>query len=347
MKYRNLGNTDLKVSQICLGSLTFGQQNNEWESHEQLDYAVAAGINFFDTAELYPAPHRTETYGESERIIGNWLASRKERDRKIIATKIAGPRKPADHIRNGQSHFSQKNIEEAVNGSLKRLQTDYIDLYQLHWPDRKTNGFGRLGYLHEPGEEDIPIEEILENLAPLKKSGKVRHFGLCNETPWGTMKFLHLAEKMRLPRIVSIQNSYNLLDRVLDIGLAEIIQREEIGFLAYSPLAFGVLSGKYLHGEKPPNSKLTLWEKQFSRYRKKNSEVATEAYVELAQSHQINPAQMALAFVSSLPFLTSMIIGATTMAQLKTNISSVNVILPAEVKEGIETIHKQFPNPCP
>jgi len=312
-----------------------------------LDYAVDAGINFFDTAELYPAPHKPETYGESERIIGNWLASRKGRDQKILATKVVGPGKPATHIRNGQTHFTSKDIEEALNGSLKRLKTDYIDLYQLHWPDRKTNGFGKLGFTYDLNEYATPIKETLESLSSIQKSGKIRHFGICNETSWGTMEFLHQADKAGFPRIASIQNSYNLLDRTFEIGLSEIVYREKISLLAYSPLAFGVLSGKYLNGNKPSNSKLTFWERQFSRYRKENSEVATEAYVNLAQSYQIGPAQMALAFVGSRPFVTSMIIGATTIGQLKENISTINITLPSEMKEGIEAIHRQFPNPCP
>lgn len=347
MEYRKLGKTDLKVSQICLGSLTFGRQNDEQQSHQQLDYAVDMGINFFDTAELYPAPHEAETYGESERIIGRWLTSRKNRDKVIIATKIAGPGKPALHIRGGKSHFTQKNIEEAVNDSLERLQTEYIDLYQLHWPDRATNSFGRLGYVYQPDEDNVSIEETLESLNDIQKTGKVRHFGLCNETPWAVMRFLHHAEKAGLVRMVSIQTAYNLLDRTFEIGLAEIVHREEISMLAYSPLAFGVLSGKYLKGKMPLDGKLTLWGKHFSRYRKKNSEEATEAYVELAESYQVDPAQMAMAFVNSRPFVTSMIIGATKMAQLQANIASVNVALSANVLEGIDAIHKQFPNPCP
>lgn len=347
MEYRKLGDTDLQVSQLCLGSLTFGKQTDEKESFRQMDYAVDMGINLFDTAEIYPAPHELGTYGESERIIGHWLSSRKNRNKQMLATKIAGTGKPTGYVRKGESHFTKKIIEEAANSSLRRLRVEYIDLYQLHWPDRNTSGFGRLGYLHKPDEKSTPVEETLEALAALQRSGKIRYFGLCNETPWGVMRFLHCAEKLRLGRIASIQNAYNLLDRTFEIGLAEISHREKVSLLAYSPLAFGVLSGKYLCGERPLDAKLTLWERQFSRYRKKNSEEATKAYTELALAHKVNPAQMALAFVNTRPFVTSTIIGATTMAQLEANIASINIKLPIAVQEAIEEVHKQFPNPCP
>lgn len=346
MKYRTLGHTDIEVSQICLGTMTWGEQNTEAEAFEQLDVAIRAGVNFIDTAELYPVPPIEETYTLTEQYLGNWLKQRGNRDDLIIATKVAGRSDWLPHIRNGQSCFDKKNIEEALEGSLKRLQTDYIDLYQLHWPDRNTNFFGELGYELKEDEVTIPIEETLNILAELVSAGKIRYIGLSNETPWGVMEFLRLADQFHLPRIVSIQNPYNLLNRSFEIGLAEIAHRESCGLLAYSPLGFGVLSGKYLGEDKPTNARITLFER-FTRYNNPEAVFATQAYVDLAHEHGLNPAQMALAYVNSRPFVTSNIIGATTMEQLESNLASVNIELANEVVDGINAIHKRQPNPAP
>ncbi|GAA0575559.1 NADP(H)-dependent aldo-keto reductase [Halomonas salifodinae] len=343
MQTRPLGDTGIDVSRLCLGTMTFGEQNSEAEAHEQLDRAVAFGINFIDTAEMYPVPPRAETQGRTEAYIGNWLKARGSRDDVIIASKIAGP--GMDYLRGG-SRLTREQIHQAVETSLQRLQTDYIDLYQLHWPDRYTNFFGRLGY--EPKEEEIStsLEESLSALKELVESGKVRAIGLSNETPWGLMQSLRLAERLGLPRVASIQNPYNLLNRTFEIGLAEIAHREEVGLLAYSPLAFGVLSGKYLDGHWPPKARLTLYER-FQRYNSESAAEATRAYVEIAREHGLDPAQMALAFVNSRPFLTSNIIGATTMEQLESNLASESLKLEPAVLEAIEAVHRQLPNPCP
>jgi len=346
MEYRHLGRTDIKVSAICLGTMTFGEQNSEAEAHEQLDYAVAEGVNFIDTAEMYPVPPGAETYGRTEEYIGTWLNKRGNRDQVILASKVAGPARDLSYLRHGQARLDRPNIEAALDGSLKRLQTDYIDLYQLHWPDRPTNFFGQLGYQHQAGADGVPIEETLRVLADLVQSGKVRHVGLSNETPWGAMEFLRLAEQCGLPRVVSIQNPYSLLNRSFEIGLAEVAHREDCGLLAYSPLGFGVLSGKYLNGQRPADGRITLFER-FSRYSNPQVEAATQAYVDLAHRHGLDPAQMALAYVTSRPFLTSNIIGATTQAQLHSNLASVELKLDEEVLMGIEAIHQQHPNPAP
>jgi len=346
MEYRELGNTGIDVSVICLGTMTYGEQNTEAEAFEQMDYALSAGINFFDTAELYAIPARAETYGRTEEIIGNWLHARKNRDKIILASKIAGPGEGwVDHIRGGKTRYSRAHIESALNGSLQRLKTDYLDLYQLHWPERKTNFFGRLGY--DPKADSFtPIEETLGVLADLVQVGKIRHIGLSNETPWGVMQFLMAADKLGLPRIVSIQNPYNLLNRSYEVGLAEISWREQCGLLAYSPLGFGVLSGKYLHGASPAGARLTLYP-DYTRYSSPQALSATEKYVELAKAHDLHPTQMALAYVNSRHFLTSTIIGATSMEQLKINIGSIEVHLADETLDEIEAIHTQLPNPSP
>lgn len=346
MKYRPLGNTDIQVSVICLGTMTWGEQNTQAEAFQQLDYALDQGVNFIDTAELYPVPPKAETYAQTEVIIGNWIKERNNRDKFILASKIAARSDWLSHIRNGQAVLDYKNIETALNQSLQRLQTDYLDLYQLHWPDRSTNFFGQLGYQHVADKTSVPIEETLQALAEFVKQGKIRHIGLSNETPWGTMKFLQLAESLNLPRVVSVQNPYSLLNRTYEIGLAEISIREEAGLLAYSPLGFGVLSGKYLNNQHPENARLTLFER-FSRYTNENGIKATEAYVNIAKQHGLDPAQMALAYVNSRDFLTSNIIGATTMEQLKTNIDSINLSLADEVLVEIEKVHENNPNPCP
>ncbi len=347
MEYRRLGRTDIQVSVIALGTMTWGEQNTESEAYAQLDYAVEHGVNFIDTAELYAIPPRAETYGLTEAIIGNWLEKRRGRNRLVLATKVVG--RGGDwiaHIRGGETRLDRHNIVKALDGSLKRLKTDYIDLYQLHWPDRRTNYFGQLGYTHDGEDKPIPIIETLSILADQVKAGKVRHIGLSNETPWGVMKFAQLSEAMGLPRVVSVQNPYSLLNRTFEVGLAEVAHRESIGLLAYSPLGFGVLSGKYLDDSAAPNARLKLYP-HYDRYSNERAVAATRAYVELAREHGLNPAQMALAYVNRRPFLTANIIGATTMGQLARNIESATVELPDEVLAGIEAIHARYPNPSP
>ncbi len=346
MQYRQLGRSDINVSVICLGTMTWGEQNTEADAHEQLDYAVANGVNFIDTAELYAIPPKEETYGETERCIGTWFNRRKNRNDLILATKVVGRSDWLPYIRDGNACLDRKNIEAALNKSLKRLQTDYIDLYQLHWPDRNTNFFGKLGFEDDPGDVSVPIEETLDAMSRIIKSGKVRYFGLSNETPWGTMSFIKIADEKSYPRPVSIQNPYSLLNRTFEIGLSEISHRENIGLLAYSPLGFGVLSGKYLNNARPANARLTLFDR-FDRYSNLQAVRATEAYVNIARQNELDPAQMALAYVNSRPFLTSNIIGATTLAQLKTNIDSVNIHLDDRVIEQIESVHTAIPNPSP
>lgn len=347
MKYRKLGLTEIEVSELCLGTMTWGEQNTQAEAFTQLDTAIAAGINFIDCAELYPVPPRPETQGSTETILGNWLKRRGQRDDLIIATKVVGRNNWNPPIRPGPPDcLDRPNIEAALNASLKRLQTDYVDLYQLHWPDRKTNYFGRLGFVYYPDEVAVPIEETLCVLADQVAAGKVRYIGVSNETPWGLTEFLRLAKELNLPRVASIQNPYNLLNRSFEIGLAEIAHRENCGLLAYSPLAFGVLSGKYLGGVRPPGARLTLFDR-FTRYDSLEAKAATAAYVALAREHGLDPAQMALAYVSSRAFVTSNIIGARTMEQLHTNLASIDMVLSAEVIEGIEAIHRQQPNPAP
>ncbi|TFH88271.1 NADP(H)-dependent aldo-keto reductase [Billgrantia azerbaijanica] len=343
MQTRPLGSTGIEVSRLCLGTMTFGEQNSEAEAHEQLDRAVAFGINFIDTAEMYPVPPRAETQGRTEAYIGSWLKARASRDDVIIASKVTGP--GLDHIRGGP-RLTREQIHRAIDASLTRLQTDYLDLYQLHWPDRRTNFFGRLGYEHDEEEDATPLEESLSALKELVDAGKVRAIGLSNETPWGVMRCLQLAESLGLPRVASVQNPYNLLNRSFEVGLAEIAHREEVGLLAYSPLAFGVLSGKYLDGARPANARLTLFER-FQRYTNPQAEEATRAYVAIAREHDLDPAQMALAFVNSRPFLTSNIIGATTMEQLESNLESEFLKLDEAVLEAIEAVHSRYSNPCP
>ena len=342
-----LGNTSIEVSKICLGTMTWGEQNNETDAHQQLDYALERGVNFIDTAEMYPVPPRAETYTKTETIIGHWSKLKTNRDQIILATKIAGPSSGMTHVREGLTQFKRKHLVEAFENSLKRLQTDYIDLYQLHWPERQTNFFGQLSYHHITKNEDItPFHETLEVLSEFIKAGKLRAIGLSNETPWGAMKFLEAADKHALPRMVSIQNPYSLLNRTFEIGLSEIALREHLGLLAYSPLGFGVLTGKYLNNQKPSKARITLFER-FSRYTNVNGKKATQKYVELAQSLGISPAQMALSFVNSRPFVTSNIIGATSMDQLKENIDSIELKLGQEILQEIDSIHQDIPNPCP
>ncbi len=346
MKYTNLPNTDIEVSKICLGTMTWGRQNTEEEGHQQMDYALDQGVNFFDTAELYPIPATKERYADTERIIGNWFKKSGNRDKIVLASKIVGKSEMAKFIR--PTGINRESITDAVEGSLKRLQTDYIDLYQLHWPDRSTNYFGKRGYKYDISDfwEDN-IHQILETLRDLIREGKIRHVGISNETPWGAMRYLEESKvHASLPRMVTIQNPYSLLNRLFEVGLAEISHRENLGLLAYSPMAFGVLSGKYLDGNKPEKSRIALFP-NYDRYSGDTAVKATQKYYELAQANNLSLAQMALAFVTSRPFLTSNIIGATTMAQLKENIDSIHLTLSDEVLKGIEAIHNQIPNPAP
>ncbi|WP_455923520.1 NADP(H)-dependent aldo-keto reductase [Pseudomonas putida] len=346
MEFRRLGRTDINVSALCLGTMTWGEQNTEGEGFAQIERAKAAGINFIDTAEMYPVPPRPETYASTERVIGNYFASRGDRADWVLASKIAGPGNGIAHIRDGQLRHNREHIVQALDASLARLKTDWIDVYQLHWPERSTNFFGKLGYQHTQDELITPLEDTLEALDEQVKAGKIRHIGLSNETPWGTMKFLQLAESRGWPRAVSIQNPYNLLNRSFEVGLAEIAIREQCGLLAYSPMAFGMLSGKFENGAKPAGARLTLFSR-FSRYSNPQSVAACSRYVALAREHGLDPAQMALAFVTQQPFVTSNIIGATSLEQLDANIASFDLKLSDEVLEGIEAIHKDQPNPAP
>ena len=345
MEKRQLGNSGIAVSAIALGTMTWGEQNSESEAFEQIQVAREAGVNFIDTAEMYPVPPIAKTYGETERIIGNYFARHGGRQDWVLASKVAGPHR-IDHIRGGYARLDRANITAALEDSLKRLQTDYLDLYQLHWPDRQTNFFGQLGYVHDAADEAIAIEDTLQVLDDLVKAGKIRHIGLSNETPWGVSRFLHLAETRGWPRAVSIQNPYNLLNRSFEVGLAEIAIREQIGLLAYSPLAFGMLSGKYFGGARPANARITLFSR-FTRYTNPQTASACDRYVTLAREHGLDPAQMALAFVTSRPFVTSNIIGATNLEQLEANLGSFDLKLSDELLAGIEAIHKDQPNPAP
>ncbi len=349
MEYRQLGNSEVKVSVISLGTMTWGEQNTEQEAHAQLDLAVDYGVNLIDAAEMYPVPPRPETQGLTEQYIGTWLNKSGNRQKVLVATKAAGPSRKlvqAAHLRGGKTRFDRANLEAALDGSLKRLNTDYVDLYQLHWPDRTTNHFGDLGYTHVENEDTVPIEETLEILDGFIKAGKVRYIGLSNETPWGINQFLKLAENKGLARVVSVQNPYNLLNRTFEIGNAEISIRDQVSLLAYSPLAFGALSGKYLNGAKPVGARLTLWER-FARYKGSAPENAIAAYVNLALQHSLDPSQLAIAYVNSRRFLTSTIIGATNLVQLKNDIESIHLKLSDEVLTAIEEIHDLYPNPCP
>lgn len=348
MEYRQLGRSGINVSAIGLGTMTFGEQNSEAEGHEQIDCALDAGVNLLDTAEMYSVPPRAETYGATERIIGTWLKKSGKRDQVVIATKVAGPGKVlgVNWMRGGDNRLDRANIVAAVDESLQRLQTDYIDVYQLHWPSRPTNFFGRLGYEHAQSAQAVTIEETLAALDELVRAGKVRHIGVSNETPWGVHRFLQLAEQLGLARIVSIQNPYNLLNRTFDIGLAELAIREDVGLLGYSPLAFGVLSGKFLNGERPPQSRVVRW-MRFARYTNEHVEPVTAAYAQVARKHGLNLAQMALAFARQQHFMTSVLIGATTMEQLHENLGSAELQLDAEVMRDIEAVHRSQPNPCP
>ncbi|MDZ7829046.1 MAG: NADP(H)-dependent aldo-keto reductase [Halofilum sp. (in: g-proteobacteria)] len=347
MKYSQLGNTGLQVSRICLGTMTWGEQNTEAEAHEQLDIAVDRGVNFIDTAEMYPVPPKAETQGRTEEYLGSWLKQRGDRDRLVIASKVAGNSKGFEWIRGGPA-LNREQILQAADDSLQRLQTDYIDLYQVHWPARPANYFGKLGYERDDVDDDAlaGIEETLAALAELIAAGKVRHVGVSNETPWGLMQYLRLSEQAVLPRPVSIQNPYNLLNRSFEVGLAEIALRESVGLLAYSPLAFGVLSGKYAGGAQPEGARMTLFPR-FSRYSGDTAMRASEEYVSLAYENDLSPVHMAQAFVNSRPFLTSNIIGATSREQLEENLDSIDVTLDQDVLDAINDIHETMPNPAP
>ena len=346
MKYRKLGNTGIDVSVICLGTMTFGEQNTQNDAFNQMNYAEERGVNFFDTAELYAVMPRKETYGKTEEIIGNWFEEKKNRNKIILASKISG--NGISWIREGNDKlkFDKKNIDLAIESSLKRLKTDYIDLYQLHWPERKIPKFGKLDFEYDPYDNEwTQINEVLENLNQHVKSGKIRYIGLSNETPWGVMKFLQVAKENNLPRMVSIQNVYNLVNRVFDIANSEVSIREQCGLLAYSPLAGGRLSGKYID-HSPENARYTLWPKNFDRHHTNRGEVAISKYVELAKKNNIPPSTFANAYVNDRPFVTSNIIGATTMQQLKENIDSIDLTLSSDIIKDIEDIHLTDPNPC-
>jgi aryl-alcohol dehydrogenase-like predicted oxidoreductase len=349
MKYRKLGTTDLDVSVICLGTMTFGEQNSQQDGFDQMDYALERGVNFFDTAELYAVMPRKETYGKTEEIVGNWFQEKKNRDNIILASKIASKSDGLEWIREGSDNlgFDKKNMNEAIDASLKRLKTDYIDLYQLHWPERKVPKFGQLDFKYDPKDNTwTTIEEVLFNLNELVKDGKVRYVGLSNETPWGMMKFLEVAKQKNLPTMMSIQNVYSLVNRVFDISHSEVSIKENCGLLAYSPLAGGRLSGKYIGETNPKNARYTLWPQRFSRHHTERGEKAIDRYVGLANKYGIPPSTFANAFVNDRPFLTSNIIGATTMDQLKENIDSIDIQLTEDMHSDIEEVHLTNPNPC-
>ena len=344
MNYKKLGNTDLNVSTICLGTMTWGEQNNQSEAFEQMNYSLENGVNFWDTAELYAVPPKAETYGHTETIIGNWFEETKKRKDIILASKVGGPSRK--YMRNGENSFTGKNLEEALHGSLERLKTDYIDLYQLHWPERNVNNFGKLGYEHKENDWN-KFEDVLENLKKFIEQGKIRYVGLSNETPWGVMNYLQLAKDKSLPRMMAIQNPYSLLNRSYEVGLAEVSIRENIGCLAYSPLASGYLSGKYRNKQFPKGSRMERDFDFWTRYRKPNMENAVEDYYKISQKYDLDMSQMSIKFCEVQDFMTSVIIGATTMEQLKTNVESVKVNLDSEVIKEINNVQKKYPNPCP
>lgn len=349
MEYRALGRTGIQVSLICLGTMTWGSQNSEAQAHDQLDYAFGQGVNFIDTAEGYPVtPVSRETQFLTETYIGNWIAARGRRDDIILATKVAGPSRDSVRVfRGGGNRLDRRNIEQAVEDSLRRLRTDYIDLYQLHWPDRRVPSFGARGLSRIDDDADtVPIEETLSILADLVRAGKIRHFGVSNETAWGVAEYLRLAREKDLPRVASIQNAYNLLNRTFEQGLSEFALREDVGLLAYSPLAGGNLTGKYLGGRIPEGSRRDV-ARQFLRYDLPGQPVASARYVAIAHAHGLDPAELALAFVNSRPFVTSTIIGATSLAQLKTDIGSARISLNEDALTAIEAVHREIPDPCP
>ncbi|TCV92626.1 NADP(H)-dependent aldo-keto reductase [Biostraticola tofi] len=346
MHYHRIPHSSLEVSTLGLGTMTFGEQNTEAQSHQQLDHAVAAGVNLLDTAEMYPVPPRPETQGLTETYIGHWLKSRGQREKIILATKVAGPSRGSDAGIRPQQILDRKNIREALNASLQRLQTDYIDLYQVHWPQRVTNCFGKLNYRYTDDKPAVTLLETLEALAEQVRAGKIRYIGISNETPWGAMRYLQLADKHDLPRIVTVQNPYSLLNRSFEVGMAEISQFEGLELLAYSSLAFGTLTGKYLNGARPAGARNTLFSR-FTRYGSPHTEQAIAEYVSLAQRYGLDPAQMALAFVRQQPFVASTLLGATTLEQLQTNLASLDLTLDEEVLTALESIHQRFTIPAP
>ncbi|MFH8135577.1 NADP(H)-dependent aldo-keto reductase [Pantoea osteomyelitidis] len=346
MHYHRIPHSTLEVSQLGLGTMTFGEQNSEADAHAQLDLAVSCGINLIDTAEMYPVPPRPETQGLTEKYIGSWLKKRGSRDKIVLASKVAGPSRGSDASIRPNQALDRKNIREALEASLKRLNTDYLDLYQLHWPQRQTNYFGKLGYQYSETTAPVTLLETLEALTEQVRAGKIRYIGVSNETAWGVMRYLQMAEKHELPRIVTIQNPYSLLNRSFEVGLAEISQHEGVELLAYSSLAFGTLSGKYLHGAKPAGARNTLFSR-FTRYSGEQSEKAIAEYVALAQKHGMDPSQMALAYVRQQPFVASTLLGATTLEQLKVNIESFNLTLNADILEELEAIHRRYTYPAP
>ncbi len=345
MQYHQLGDSQLHVSEICLGTMTYGQQNSIEEAHQQLDYAFDQGVNFIDTAEMYPVPAKATTQGRTESYIGQWLAKQK-RDRIIIATKIAGPSRRLAWIRDGSCQINRLNIEQAVNDSLRRLRTDYIDLYQIHWPDRYVPLFGQAEYNPQQVRGTVPIAEQLSAFADLIQAGKIRYLGLSNETPWGIVTFCHTAQQLGLPKVISVQNAYNLLNRVFDWALAETCYQEKIGVLAYSPLGFGSLSGKYLQ-ENPGQGRLSLFPGFGQRYLKPNVDEAVARYRAIACKYNLRPVTLALAFVRQQWFVTSTLVGATTLEQLKENLESVEVTLSPEILAEIDRVHQRYPNPAP
>ena len=348
MKYRKLGRTDTEVSLIGLGTMTWGEQNSEADAHRQLDYALSRGVNLVDTAEMYPVPPKPETQGRTETYVGTWLAKTGRRHDIVLASKAAGPVRDAkrpSHIRDGKTFLDRKNLTAALDASLKRLQTDYLDLYQLHWPDRTTATFGR-AYPWIDDDYTVPVQETLEVLQDFVRAGKVRHIGVSNETPWGVAQFIKQSDTLGLPRIDTIQNPYSLLNRTYESGLSEFSHREQVSLLAYSPLAMGVLSGKYLDGARPEGARLTLFTR-FTRYSNERTEAATRQYVQLAREHGLSPTQLALAWVNQQPSVASNLIGATTLEQLKEDIDSVDVDLAPELLEQIDRIHAGNPNPAP
>lgn len=346
MQYEVLPQIDEKVSKICLGTMTWGQQNSEREGHEQMDLALSEGVNFWDCAEMYPSPPDKDKQGDTERIIGTWFAKTQQRDKVILASKMS----PMSFLRDGNSRYNAKHISSAIDGNLQRLQTDYIDVYQLHWPERQSNFFGQRGYDCEMSAQSLddltPFLETIQALNDEIKKGRIRAYGLSNDTAWGLMRYLWEADKNGLIAPITVQNPYSLLNRLYEVGMAEIAHRENVGLLAYSPLGFGVLSGKYLGGKKPAGARLTMYDR-FQRYINEQALAATEQYAKIASDAGLDMAQMALAFVNSRPFVTSNIIGATSIEQLKSNIDSVNLTLSDDVLAAIEAVHTQQPNPSP
>lgn len=348
MEFRKLGNTDIDVSLVCLGTMTWGEQNTQAEAFEQMDYAVSQDVNFFDVAEMYPIHPKAETSGATETIIGNWFEKTGKRNDIVLATKAVGPGDFFSYIRDGAKRLTESDIMAAVETSLQRLKTDYIDLYQIHWPSRPSNFFGQLDYPDGADFSDaVPIEETMGAMAKLVEQGKIRHVGVSNESAWGVMEYLRVSEKNGWPRIVSIQNPYNVMTRQYEVGLSEVTAHENVGLLAYSPLAGGTLSGKYLNGARPEGARMTLWPERFGRFMKPRAQDAQQAYFEVAQKHGLDMAQMCLAYLKTKSFVTSSIIGATTLETLKSDIAAYDLDLNDDVLADIEAVHKDNPNPAP